>query len=130
MMEGEGMKKPLKPGRVKGTDGVQSTKGGNTRLEIVSRDELEKTSAKRGMAVFETKKATKTPFARLNEIESDFEYLQKIVGTRLDALEHDVKELQDIMRELIESIKEGKEEAVKAPAIGLETSVPGIENEG
>jgi len=47
-------KKGLKPGRVKGTDGIQFTKGSNARLEIVSWDEFEKTLAKRGLAVFES----------------------------------------------------------------------------
>ena len=47
-------KKGLKPGRVKGTDGIQFTKGNNARLEIVSWDEFEKTLSKRGLAVFES----------------------------------------------------------------------------
>lgn len=47
-------KKGLKPGRVKGTNGVQFTKGNNPRLEIISWDEFEKTLAKRGLAVYES----------------------------------------------------------------------------
>jgi hypothetical protein len=47
-------KKGLKPGRVKGTNGVQFTKGNNARLEIVSWEEFEKTLAKRSLAVFES----------------------------------------------------------------------------
>jgi hypothetical protein len=47
-------KKGLKPGRVKGTNGIQFTKGNNARLEIVSWDEFEKTLGKRGLAVYES----------------------------------------------------------------------------
>ena len=47
-------KKGLKPGRVKGTEGVQFTKGNNDRLEIISWDEFEKTLKKRGLSVFES----------------------------------------------------------------------------
>ncbi|OPY34164.1 MAG: hypothetical protein A4E32_00434 [Methanomassiliicoccales archaeon PtaU1.Bin124] len=47
-------KKGLKPGRVKGTNGIQFTKGNNPRLETVSWDDFEKTLGKRGLAVFES----------------------------------------------------------------------------
>ena len=47
-------KKGLKPGRVKGTEGVQFTKGNNDRLEIISWDEFEKTIAKRKLSVYES----------------------------------------------------------------------------
>jgi hypothetical protein len=43
-------KKSLKPGRVKGTDGIQFTKGGNSRLEIIGWEEFEKTLGKRNLA--------------------------------------------------------------------------------
>ena len=47
-------KKGLKPGRVKGTTGVQFTKGKNPRLEIIGWDEFEKTLAKRKLAIYES----------------------------------------------------------------------------
>ena len=47
-------KKGLKPGRVKGTEGIQFTKGNNARLEIVSWDEFEKTLKKRKLSVYES----------------------------------------------------------------------------
>jgi hypothetical protein len=47
-------KKGLKPGRVKGTNGIQFTKGNNPRLETVTWDDFEKTLNKRGLAVFES----------------------------------------------------------------------------
>lgn len=47
-------KKGLKPGRVKGTNGVQFTKGNNARLQIVAWDEFEKTLKKRDLAVYES----------------------------------------------------------------------------
>ena len=46
-------KKGLKPGRVKGTDGVQFTKGKNARLETISWDDFETTLAKRKLSVYE-----------------------------------------------------------------------------
>lgn len=45
-------RKGLKPGRVKGTNGVQMTIGKNPRLEILSWDEFEKTLKKRKLAVY------------------------------------------------------------------------------
>ena len=47
-------KKGLKPGRVKGTEGVQFTKGDNARLEIISWDDFEKTLKNRKLAVYES----------------------------------------------------------------------------
>ncbi len=47
-------KKGLKPGRVRGTNGIQFTKGNNARLEIISWEEFEKTLNKRNLAVFES----------------------------------------------------------------------------
>jgi hypothetical protein len=47
-------KKGLKPGRVKGTNGVQFTKGSNARLEIIGWDDFEATLKKRGLGVFES----------------------------------------------------------------------------
>ena len=47
-------KKGLKPGRVKGTDGIQFTKGRNARLEIIDWDEFKTTLSKRRLQVFES----------------------------------------------------------------------------
>ena len=47
-------KKGLKPGRVKGTQGVQFTKGKNPRLEIIDWTEFESTLGKRKLAVYES----------------------------------------------------------------------------
>ncbi len=47
-------KKGLKPGRVKGTNGVQFTKGRNPRLEVIDWDEFETTLKKRRLAVYES----------------------------------------------------------------------------
>jgi len=47
-------KKGLKPGRVKGTEGVQFTKGNNDRLEIISWDQFESTLMKRKLSVYES----------------------------------------------------------------------------
>lgn len=47
-------KKGLKPGRVKGTNGIQFTKGNNARLETINWDEFEATLKKRGLAVYES----------------------------------------------------------------------------
>lgn len=45
-------KKGLKPGRVKGTEGVQFTKGSNPRLEDITWEEFEAALAKRKLAVY------------------------------------------------------------------------------
>ncbi len=47
-------KKGIKPGRVKGTNGIQFTKGRNSRLEIIDWDEFKTTLAKRRLAVYES----------------------------------------------------------------------------
>jgi len=47
-------KKGLKPGRVKGTDGVQFTKGRNSRLEVIDWDEFKTTVSKRRLQVYES----------------------------------------------------------------------------
>ena len=46
--------KGLKPGLVKGTDGIQFTKGNNPRLETISWNEFEEKLDERGLAVFES----------------------------------------------------------------------------
>lgn len=46
--------KGLKPGRVKGTDGIQFTKGNNNRLDVITWDEFEKALETRGLAVYES----------------------------------------------------------------------------
>jgi hypothetical protein len=47
-------RKGLKPGRVKGTKGVQFTKGKNPRLEIIDWDEFTDTLGKRRLQVYES----------------------------------------------------------------------------
>ena len=47
-------RKGLKPGRVKGTKGVQFTKGKNPRLEIIDWDEFKTTLGKRNLKVYES----------------------------------------------------------------------------
>jgi len=47
-------KKGIKPGRVKGTNGIQFTKGRNSRLEIIDWDEFKTTLGKRRLAVYES----------------------------------------------------------------------------
>ncbi len=47
-------RKGLKPGRVKGTDGIQFTKGRNARLEIITWDEFETTLNRRKLQVYES----------------------------------------------------------------------------
>ena len=47
-------KKGLKPGRVKGTQGIQFTKGKNDRLEVIDWTEFEKTLKSRKLAVYES----------------------------------------------------------------------------
>ena len=46
--------KGLKPGRVKGTEGVQFTKGNNDRLEIISWDDFQAALMRRGLAIYES----------------------------------------------------------------------------
>ena len=45
--------KNLKPGRVKGTDAIQFTKGKAERIEVISWDEFEKLLKKRGLGIYE-----------------------------------------------------------------------------
>lgn len=47
-------KKGLKPGKVKGTNGIQFTKGNNNRLDVIGWDEFEKLLNQRGLAVYES----------------------------------------------------------------------------
>ena len=47
-------KKGLKPGKVKGTSGLQFTKGTNNRLNVISWDEFEQLLNSRGLAVYES----------------------------------------------------------------------------
>ncbi len=47
-------KKELRPGRVKGTDGIQFTKGRNNRIEVISWDEFRTTLAERQLEVYES----------------------------------------------------------------------------
>jgi len=46
--------KGLKPGKVKGTEGVQFTKGSNNRLDVISWEEFEAALSKRGLAIYES----------------------------------------------------------------------------
>lgn len=46
--------KGLKPGKVKGTEGVQFTKGKNDRLDVITWDEFETILAKRKLAIYES----------------------------------------------------------------------------
>jgi hypothetical protein len=48
------MNKGLKPGKVKGTDGIQFTKGNNDRLTLIGWDEFKSALEKRGLAVYES----------------------------------------------------------------------------
>ncbi len=47
-------KKNLKPGLVKGTDGIQFTKGNNDRIETISWSEFEEKLDDRDLAVYES----------------------------------------------------------------------------
>ena len=47
-------KKGLKPGLVKGTDGIQFTKGDNPRLDVIDWDEFEEKLDERDLAVYES----------------------------------------------------------------------------
>ena len=47
-------KKNLKPGRVKGTDGVQFTAGNNRRVEVIDWNEFETLLEKNGLAIYES----------------------------------------------------------------------------
>lgn len=47
-------KEGLRPGRVKGTDGIQFTKGRNKQIEVISWDEFRKTLKERRLQVYES----------------------------------------------------------------------------
>ena len=47
-------RKGLKPGRVKGTNGIQFTKGGNSRLEVIDWNEFESTLSRKGLQIYES----------------------------------------------------------------------------
>lgn len=47
-------KKGLRPGRVKGTDGIQFTKGRNKQIEVISWDEFRKAMKERRLQVYES----------------------------------------------------------------------------
>jgi len=47
-------KKGLSPGKVKGTEGIQFTKGKNNRLDVIDWAEFEKILEKRGLAIYES----------------------------------------------------------------------------
>lgn len=47
-------KKGLKPGRVKGTEELQITKGANSKVEIIDWNEFEALLSKRGLTVRES----------------------------------------------------------------------------
>ncbi len=46
--------KGLSPGKVKGTDGIQFTKGKNSRLEVIDWDEFKGLLQTRGLQVYES----------------------------------------------------------------------------
>ena len=46
--------KGLKPGKVKGTSGVQFTKGKNDRLSVITWDEFEKILRERKLSIYES----------------------------------------------------------------------------
>jgi hypothetical protein len=47
-------KKGLRPGRVKGTDGIQFTKGRNARIEVITWEEFRQTLADRKLDVYDS----------------------------------------------------------------------------
>ena len=47
-------KKGLKPGKVKGTQGIQFTKGSNNRLDVISWEDFEKILGQRKLAIYES----------------------------------------------------------------------------
>lgn len=46
--------KGLKPGMVKGTDGIQFTKGKNDRLSVIDWEDFEESLNQRGLAIYES----------------------------------------------------------------------------
>lgn len=53
-------KKGLHPGRVRGTNGIQFTKGRNRQIEVISSDEFRKTLKDRKLQVYESSGYLKT----------------------------------------------------------------------
>lgn len=47
-------KKGLRPGRVRGTQGIQFTKGRNSRIDVISWDEFRSALAERQLQVFDS----------------------------------------------------------------------------
>ena len=47
-------KKGLRPGRVRGTDGIQFTKGRNNRIDVIDWDEFRRVLDDRKLQVFES----------------------------------------------------------------------------
>ncbi len=47
-------KKGLKPGRVKGTQGIQFTKGRSERIEVIGWDEFRKTLKERKLGIYQS----------------------------------------------------------------------------
>lgn len=47
-------RKKLKPGKVKGTTGIQFTRGKNARIEVTTWEEFEALLRKRRLAIFES----------------------------------------------------------------------------
>ncbi len=47
-------KKGLRPGRVRGTDGIQFTKGRNKGIEVISWEEFRETLGRRRLQVYES----------------------------------------------------------------------------
>jgi len=47
-------KKGLRPGRVRGTDGIQFTKGRNNRIDVITWEEFRDTLAERRLEIFES----------------------------------------------------------------------------
>lgn len=47
-------KKGLRPGRVRGTNGIQFTKGRNDRIEVITWEQFRETLADRKLEVFES----------------------------------------------------------------------------
>ena len=46
--------KGIKPGKVKGIDGIQFTKGANPRLDVITWEDFESILRRRGLAVYES----------------------------------------------------------------------------
>jgi len=85
-------RKGLKPGRVKGTDGIQFTKGKNDRLEVITWDEFETTLKRRRLQVYESggwmkimkKKRPRVP-DRCDRFQANQANIRQIIETTLSA---------------------------------------------